>query len=291
MCAVNHKPNLGRLRLLAVGLLATLVLASCQPVRPVSQLLVENEGRAGAVKPSAPPDESNHEEAHTYYNEGIALYESGDFEQAITRFDKAIEIDPNMAEIYVGRGIANFHRTFSNTTMTHFDEAKPDFDRAIELNPGLAEAYYHRGTTYMAAIGSFFLWFPVFVEQAKEDFEMYLELAPRGLNRDDAADMLEILDDIDVEELRQGTEQQIARATSDIEQNPNDIDVYAYRERAIYYASVGQNDVAMQDIKLLMEVGAAANTLTQEQLEYFESFTDNSFDLWSLIFLAPGISE
>ena len=55
-------------------------------------------------------------------------------------FDALIEIDPDNAEAYCGRGIM---RRMSG----ELDHAVSDFDRAIDLEPERAEAYVARGDT------------------------------------------------------------------------------------------------------------------------------------------------
>jgi len=50
--------------------------------------------------------------------------------------EKAIELDPAMAEGYVSRAFIRFYYNWD------FDGAERDFRRAVELNPGLATAHY-----------------------------------------------------------------------------------------------------------------------------------------------------
>lgn len=81
---------------------------------------------------------------------GIARYESGDYEGAISRFTKALAqsnapdqiIDP--ADIYFYRGVAYYFKAGANG----IDHAITDFDEVIKLNPDNARAYYNRGTAY-----------------------------------------------------------------------------------------------------------------------------------------------
>lgn len=81
---------------------------------------------------------------------GIARYESGDYEGAISRFTKALAqsnapdqiIAP--ADIYYYRGAAYYLKAGANG----FDHAITDFDEVIELQPDNAKAYYNRGTVY-----------------------------------------------------------------------------------------------------------------------------------------------
>ena len=56
-------------------------------------------------------------------------------ERAEEASKKALELDPELAEAHVARGVA---LSFNG----HFDEAKQEFETAIKLNPKLFEAYY-----------------------------------------------------------------------------------------------------------------------------------------------------
>jgi tetratricopeptide (TPR) repeat protein len=65
----------------------------------------------------------------------------GDFEQAISYFNKAIAIVPDYADAYHGRGI-----TYANKG--DLDQAISDLGKAIELFPDFAEAYHDRAGAY-----------------------------------------------------------------------------------------------------------------------------------------------
>ncbi len=45
-------------------------------------------------------------DADAGYNKGIALYKLGKYQEAITSYDKAIEIDPNYAKAWHNKGLA-----------------------------------------------------------------------------------------------------------------------------------------------------------------------------------------
>lgn len=52
----------------------------------------------------------------------------GDFEAAITDFEKAIEIDPEDAEAYYSRGLAK-------EALGQTEKAEADFEKAKDLDP------------------------------------------------------------------------------------------------------------------------------------------------------------
>ena len=57
-------------------------------------------------------------------------------EQSIAATQKALELDPKLAEAHVSRGLA------LSTFSTEYAEAEIEFETAMELNPELFEAYY-----------------------------------------------------------------------------------------------------------------------------------------------------
>jgi tetratricopeptide (TPR) repeat protein len=81
------------------------------------------------------------EAAVGYFKLGNTYHGLGDYQQAIKDFDRAIELDPKLAEAYWGRG-NTYH------ALGDYQQAIKDFDRAIELDPRFAEAYRCRGKTY-----------------------------------------------------------------------------------------------------------------------------------------------
>jgi len=69
-----------------------------------------------------------------YNNRGIAYGEKGQYDQAISDFNKAIEINPRYEKAYNNRGIV--YRLEGQ-----YDQAISDFNKAIEINPTDAQAY------------------------------------------------------------------------------------------------------------------------------------------------------
>jgi tetratricopeptide (TPR) repeat protein len=78
------------------------------------------------------------EEAEQHYNKGVELREEGLHDQAIEEYDRAIELDPDFADAYVGRGDAYYY-------LGEYQPAIEDYDQAIELDPDYADAYDSRG--------------------------------------------------------------------------------------------------------------------------------------------------
>ncbi|HHT9126660.1 MAG TPA: tetratricopeptide repeat protein [Candidatus Brocadiia bacterium] len=101
--------------------------------------------------------------AEAYYNRGTAYGKKGEYDRAILDFNKAIEINPRLAEAYYNRGTAYGKKG-------EYDRAILDYNKALEINPRLAEAYNNRGTAYSDK-GEYDL--------AILDFNKALEINPR----------------------------------------------------------------------------------------------------------------
>lgn len=77
-------------------------------------------------------------DAVTAVHYGQQRMNSGDFQEAIIYFDKAVAIDPNYDAAYSNRGGAKWK-------LKRYQEAIADYDRAIIINPKHAYAYANRG--------------------------------------------------------------------------------------------------------------------------------------------------
>jgi hypothetical protein len=73
------------------------------------------------------------DEAKKWFSEGVALYEKGDYRHAITAFDKAIAIDPTVAEIWNNRGLALIQTE-------QYQESLKSINKALSLHPGYDNA-------------------------------------------------------------------------------------------------------------------------------------------------------
>src|SRR3989338_8732517 len=80
-------------------------------------------------------------DAEAYNHRGIAYVNKGQFDQAISDYNKALEINPRYAGAYYSRGVAY-------DSKGQYDQAISDYNKALELNPMDALAYYNRGVAY-----------------------------------------------------------------------------------------------------------------------------------------------
>jgi len=83
---------------------------------------------------STQPKQDESRDAKFYNNRGIAFAEKGQYGQAISDFNQAIEINPRYDRAYNKRGIVYRLRG-------QYNQAISDFNKAIAINPLDAEAY------------------------------------------------------------------------------------------------------------------------------------------------------
>jgi hypothetical protein len=119
--------------------------------------LIAGCGQAGSSTPS---------------ERGLALLQSGDYDDAISVLGEAIRIDPRDAKAHLYRGRAYQNRNGAGD----LDAAIADFSTAIELAPKDPEAYYSRAIAYRDRGGQ--TGSPQDAEQAAADQKMARSLDP-----------------------------------------------------------------------------------------------------------------
>ena len=65
-----------------------------------------------------------------HFNQGVANYNSGDYEQAMADYNKAVELDPDYALAYYNRGM-------SYVDSGDLEQAIADFEWYLELAPNV----------------------------------------------------------------------------------------------------------------------------------------------------------
>lgn len=107
--------------------------------------------------------------------QGQKKYRAGDYKAAITHFDKAIQLNPDIAVFYYNRGTAKIRRAESSKNHGNsgrsrelYQSAINDYTQALEKNPWHVSAYRNRGHA-KAALGQ--------EESAQKDFDKAHELS------------------------------------------------------------------------------------------------------------------
>jgi tetratricopeptide (TPR) repeat protein len=183
-------------------------------------------------------------DAETYFNRGGLYYKGGEYDQAISDFNKALEVNPNYAYAYRNRGNAY-------SSKGQDDQAILDYGRALEVNPRDALAYYNRGNAY-GRKGQY--------DQAISDYNKALEINPRDAlayyNRGNAYD-------------RKGRyDQAISDFNKAIEINPRYAEAYGNRGNA--YSRKGQYDQAVSDFTKVLEINPGyARAYVSRGLTYY----------------------
>ena len=103
------------------------------------------------------------ETAEAYLNRGATYSQKGEFDKAISNYNKAIELNPKFAVAYLDRG-------FTYSKLGEDDRAISDYNKAIEINPRYAMAFNNRGFTYRKK-GDF--------DRAISDYNKAIEINPR----------------------------------------------------------------------------------------------------------------
>ena len=76
--------------------------------------------------------------AEIYNGRAIARLQKGDLDGALADYEKVIELKPSLPSAFLGRGYFRYQKR-------DFDGALADFSKAIELKPDYADAYVDRG--------------------------------------------------------------------------------------------------------------------------------------------------
>ena len=101
--------------------------------------------------------------AAAYYNRGNTQGALNRHEEAIADYDKALQIDPQLAAAHYNRGNAQ-------GALNRHEEAIADYDKALQIDPRHAAAYYNRGNA-KGVLGRH--------EEAIADYDKALQIDPQ----------------------------------------------------------------------------------------------------------------
>jgi len=143
--------------------------------------------------------------AYAYDGRGIAYGSIGCCDQAISDFDTAISINNTVAGFYCNRGLSYYKKSM-------FDEAIADLDKAIELDTDVAVFYNNRGLAHR--------WREDYVS-AVEDLDKAIKLDTDSIEtHKNRGEVYAILGEY---------KKALADFDRELEINPNDADAFASR--------------------------------------------------------------
>lgn len=143
------KQGLGWRTALAVAALIIAVALAYSYLRDQSIPAANSTG--AAVSPLAPPQQlappaataqANPDSAKAQFDLGNAYVEAGQWEQAQTAYQKAIELDPNYQAGYANLGVVYYQ-------LGKLELAASQYQKALELNPNDGEVAYNLGALYV----------------------------------------------------------------------------------------------------------------------------------------------
>jgi tetratricopeptide (TPR) repeat protein len=102
-------------------------------------------------------------DAPVLWAQALFFHKKERYQEAIVCFEKLLELYPNVADPYIGRGLGRL-------MLKQYDDAITDFSQALQLDPTRVEIYYRRGLSYSAKGLS---------EQALSDFDQVLKYVPQ----------------------------------------------------------------------------------------------------------------
>jgi lipoprotein NlpI len=150
---------------LALGVVVVMVVAGLGTVRTVW-------GQPAAQ----PAPQQQPDPAVVTHDQGVRFAQEGKWREAVTAFNKAIELSPNFAAAYASRahvyhmlgqhqqGIADYSQAISRqvgyvqayynrgnvySDSGQYQRALADYSEALRLNPRYTDAYYNRGLVYL----------------------------------------------------------------------------------------------------------------------------------------------
>ncbi|MEO0949284.1 MAG: tetratricopeptide repeat protein [Cyanobacteria bacterium J06641_5] len=130
---------LGSLSILSLGMMACQETSPPQP--PAEQAPAESTDTS---TDEDTPKEAQGENLKAIVESGKSLFAEGKYEDALAEYDRALEIDPNRPQVWLGRGRVQ-------QKLKQLEDALESYDRAIEIQPEYAAAYRNRGLVLRAS--------------------------------------------------------------------------------------------------------------------------------------------
>ncbi|MCB0162881.1 MAG: tetratricopeptide repeat protein [Anaerolineae bacterium] len=143
----SGSPNL--LWRLGVGIVAVVVIGvllfplfnrqtETPPAEPAPTSAQSSSDMSPIETPLAPVDAT----AEDHFRRGNEYYETGQLDQAVEAYQKAIELNPEYQGAYANLGVTYYQQQ-------KFDLAASQYEKALELNPTDGEVAYNLGALYL----------------------------------------------------------------------------------------------------------------------------------------------
>ena len=149
--------------------------ASAPPQRPAPVATVTPQKQIDEIKSVVAQDPSNR---GAWVALGNIYFDNNQFVDAIDAYDKALELDPEDANVLTDQGVM-FRR------LGWFDKAIENFRTATELAPANPTPWYNLGVVYRTDLNDF--------PKAIEAWNRFLELTPSGPAAEQVRQQIEVM--------------------------------------------------------------------------------------------------
>jgi tetratricopeptide (TPR) repeat protein len=110
--------------------------------------------------------------AQAQFEHGNSLVEAGNFQEAISAYQRAIELDPEFQAVYANLGVVYYQ-------LEQLDLAAEQYQKALELDPTDGEVTYNLGALNLQrALTNGSTPDPVLIDEAVAQLQKALELSP-----------------------------------------------------------------------------------------------------------------
>ncbi|MEE2822026.1 MAG: tetratricopeptide repeat protein [Acidobacteriota bacterium] len=173
------------------------------------------------------------EEVKLSLNEGLNFYNQGQYEQALTAFNAALEMDDQQPALWANLG--NTHDKLNQS-----DQAVEAYSKAIAIAPEDPTLYQNQANIY-AAMGN--------TDKARELYEQAVQLSAYGDPKDAAINYY----NMGVTFINSGqTDDAIEALTKAIESDPDYTE--SYYQLGICFLGTGQMDASLKNLSLYLEI-------------------------------------
>lgn len=170
------------------------------------------------------------------FNEGLQLYNAGQYEEAEKAFQAALEADPEQPAVWANLGMVQ-------ARLKRHDDAVSSYNQAIQLDPENVSFYQNRGSVY-SDMGD--------TVKAQQDYEKAASLSAVGNPKDAAISYY----NMGVTHINSGNNDEAKKALQKaLEFDPDHAE--SHYQLGICLIGTGQNDQAVQHLKKFVELKPA----------------------------------